>query len=58
MSRTIATVAIAATLAACAPMRYSQAIDDLRDTSVANVAAYSKQVRDFLYAGHHELEAI
>lgn len=50
--------AAAFSLFGCAPMPYRTALDDLSDTSLNEVIAYSNGIKEFLYAGGNESEAI
>lgn len=49
---------IVASLSACAPTPYRTAVDDLSDASLNEVIAYSNGIKEFLYAGGNESEAI
>lgn len=58
MIKTIAAAAIFAALSGCAPMQYSQALQNLNHTSVNDVGVYASEIKDFLYSGRDEAEAI
>ena len=45
-------------LAGCAPMNYANPVQTLRDTSVNEMGIYASSVKDFLYSGKTESEAI
>ncbi|TQL83105.1 hypothetical protein [Delftia sp. HK171] len=58
MRNALTAVGIVAALSGCAPMQYSRALQDLNNTSINEVGIYASTVKDFLYAGHTEDEAI
>lgn len=50
--------ALVVVLCGCAPTLYRTAVDDLSDASLNEVIAYSNEIKDFLYSGGNEIEAI
>lgn len=57
MKKTFITALVVA-LCGCAPTLYRTAVDDLSDASLNEVIAYSNEIKDFLYSGGNENEAI
>ncbi|WP_289241825.1 lipoprotein [Delftia sp.] len=58
MKKALIAAGVVAALSGCAPMNYSRAVQDLKNTSINEVGIYSSTVKEYLYAGRSEEDAI
>lgn len=58
MKNVYALCALFAAVAGCAPMNYANPLQNLQKSSINDVGVYASSVKDFLYSGKSETEAI